>query len=94
MILENKGAEIEVPFDGKGYSIPKGKFEVTDLLGRHIVQTMAKWGNKDIIIVDQAEKASVEPVEEAVETPAPNEEAEMAAQESEDTDDDGFKEEV
>lgn len=57
MKLENKGGEFELKWDGRDFTIPKGKFEVNDEAFGRFIETKAKQWGKDVrIIEDKAPK--------------------------------------
>lgn len=46
MILINESESYKIVFNGKEYDVPKGKFEVTQELGTHIISKATMWGKK------------------------------------------------
>jgi hypothetical protein len=60
MILENRGEQFSVTFDGKDFKIPVGKFEVADKLGNHILFVGKKW-NIDLVLVERKTVDEIKP---------------------------------
>jgi len=89
MILENKKSAFEIGFDGKNFSIPEGKFEVAENLGRHILAVADKWEGAEVVLVSSAPKEAIvaevkaeapveEPVSDELPEDLPEEEPETA----------------
>lgn len=46
MILINDSESYKIIFNGKEYEVPKGRFEVTQELGGHIISKSSMWNKK------------------------------------------------
>lgn len=71
MILENKGKEFSLRYDGRELTIPEGKFDVGSEIGNHIISATRGWEGVNVVVLSAAPDVQITPQGPTPAAPAP-----------------------